>query len=100
MPNAPANHGSKPRARQHEARPNFRQRGYTSRWDKLRKLHLQRHPLCVHCESEGKLTPATEVDHVIPHRGDQSLFWNEGNWQSLCKSHHSAKTAREVNARR
>lgn len=27
---------------------------------------------------------ATLVDHVIPHKGDQSLFWDKANWQSAC----------------
>ena len=33
----------------------------------------------------GTLTPATTVGYVIPHRDDQKLFWNESNWQVLCK---------------
>ena len=33
------------------------------------------------------LTPATQTDHVVPHRGDPTLFWDEqGNWQALCRS--------------
>lgn len=37
------------------------------------------------------------VDHIIPHKGDQQLFWDEGNWQSLCKDHHdSTKKAEEA----
>jgi 5-methylcytosine-specific restriction protein A len=35
------------------------------------------------------------VDHIIPHRGDQALFWDEENWQPLCLVCHNAKTARE-----
>ena len=23
------------------------------------------------------------MDHIVPHRGDQKLFWNRGNWQPL-----------------
>ena len=38
------------------------------------------------------LTPATVVDHVIPHRGDRKLFWDEQNWQPLCKECHDKKT--------
>ena len=32
------------------------------------------------------------LDRVIPHRGDQNLFWDEDNWQALCKSCHDRKT--------
>lgn len=35
------------------------------------------------------------VDHIIPHRGDMKLFWDEDNWQSLCKHCHDVKTAKE-----
>ncbi len=31
---------------------------------------------------------ATVVDHKIPHKGDETLFWDRKNWQSLCKPHH------------
>lgn len=24
------------------------------------------------------------VDHIIPHKGDMTLFWDPDNWQSLC----------------
>lgn len=68
-------------------------RGYDHRWRRARKRYLAKNPLCVHCEAEGIYTAANEVDHVIPHRGDQALFWDESNWQALCKPHHSAKTA-------
>ena len=64
------------------------ERGYGWRWQQNRALFLQRHPLCCMCEHKGIVTPATVVDHIIPHRGDEELFWNEGNWQPLCKEHH------------
>lgn len=70
-------------------------RGYGYRWQQTRKGWLMRHPLCVECLAQGRTEPATDVDHIVPHRGDQALFWDRDNWQSLCKSHHSAKTARE-----
>jgi 5-methylcytosine-specific restriction protein A len=71
------------------------QRGYDRRWRKARIAFLRRNPLCVQCKQEGRLTPATVVDHVIPHKGNRELFWAEDNWQALCASCHSAKTARE-----
>ena len=67
-------------------------RGYDSRWRKARAAFLQRNPLCNECMKHGRLTPSTVVDHVIPHRGDQKLFWDEANWQALCKSCHDRKT--------
>ena len=76
------------------ARGGSTKRGYGYRWQQERVRWLERHPLCIHCEAEGHIEPATDVDHITPHRGDQSLFWDRGNWQSLCKRHHSAKTGR------
>jgi hypothetical protein len=46
----------------------------------------------VDCEQSGLLTAATVVDHKKPHRGDPHLFWDETNWQGLCKSCHDRKT--------
>lgn len=43
-------------------------RGYDSRWRKARALFLKQHPLCAFCQAEGKVVPATVVDHIIPHR--------------------------------
>ena len=67
-------------------------RGYDSRWRKARADYLQRNPLCVKCMAQGKIAPATVVDHVIPHRGDEKLFWDESNWQALCAGCHNQKT--------
>lgn len=68
------------------------QRGYGARWQKARLLFLAQHPLCVHCDREGRVTAANVVDHVVPHRGNEVLFWDESNWMALCKTHHDRKT--------
>jgi 5-methylcytosine-specific restriction protein A len=68
---------------------------YNNRWRKASKAYLKDNPLCVHCKKEDRLTPATEVDHIIPHGGDMKRFWDKSNWQSLCKKCHSKKTALE-----
>lgn len=67
-------------------------RGYDRKWRQARDSYLRLHPLCVKCKQQGRLTPATVVDHIIPHRGDEHLFWDTRNWQSLCKSCHDQKT--------
>ena len=76
-------------------RPSAARRGYGPRWRRARRRYLARHPLCVACAAAERLEPATVVDHVVPHRGDQELFWDEANWAALCKPCHDAKTARE-----
>lgn len=73
-------------------------RGYDHRWRAARELHLLLHPLCEYCKREGITTAGTVVDHIIPHRGDQTLFWDRDNWQTLCDPHHDgAKQAEEKN---
>ncbi len=62
---------------------------YNSQWRKARGAYLNRNPLCVVCG-----LPGDHVDHVEPHLGDVRLFWDRGNWQTLCKSCHSRKTSR------
>ncbi|MCX7208176.1 MAG: HNH endonuclease [Proteobacteria bacterium] len=83
--------------REHDARRgSASERGYTSRWTKARATYLRSRPLCLICKTAGRLVPATVVDHIVPHRGDQTLFWDsENNWQPLCKSCHDRKTATE-----
>lgn len=72
------------------------QRGYGSRWQRARRHWLDAHPLCRLCERQGVTTAATVVDHVTPHRGDQTLFWDRSNWQSLCETcHNAAKQSQE-----
>ena len=72
-------------------------RGYTYRWQKEREAYLIRNPLCENClNKHDVIRAATEVDHIIPHKGDMKLFWNsDSNWQGLCRTCHSQKTARE-----
>lgn len=70
-------------------------RGYDRKWRDASKAYLRQHPLCVQCKKDGFVVPAILVDHIIPHCGDQKLFWDRANWQSLCWQCHSRKTAKE-----
>ena len=70
-------------------------RGYGRAWQKARKQYLAEHPLCEECKKEGRYRKATVVDHIVPHRGDQKLFWDRANWRALCKQHHDIKTGNE-----
>lgn len=64
-------------------------------WRQLRRMVLSDEPLCRRCGEKGILTPAVEVDHIEPHRGDMGLFYSRANCQPLCRPCHSAKTATE-----
>lgn len=71
------------------------QRGYGYRWQKASRAFLARHPLCRYCEHDGRIAAATVVDHIVPHHGDQALFWDADNWQPLCKSCHDRRKQSE-----
>ncbi len=74
---------------------------YTYQWQQARLRFLREHPLCVMCERDGRAKGASVVDHRVPHKGDPVLFWDESNWQSLCKTHHdSEKQSEEKSGRR
>lgn len=77
------------------------ERGYGYAWQKARLVFLQSNPLCVMCQAMKPpcVTAATVVDHIKPHEGDQTLFWDEGNWQSLCKPHHDNDKAEQEGRR-
>ncbi|WP_147164631.1 HNH endonuclease [Pararhodospirillum oryzae] len=74
-----------------DERPSASERGYGVRWQRARAAFLADHPVCVKCGA-----PATVVDHIFPHKGDQSVFWDKLNWQALCTHCHcSIKQAEE-----
>ncbi len=85
------------KGRHRDKRPTAARRGYGSRWQKTSKARLISHSLCVdpYKRHRGRIVAATCTDHIEPHRGDMSLFWDPNNWQSLCDECHSYKTAME-----
>lgn len=74
------------------------ERGYDYRWRKARAQFLKEHPLCEYCEREGRVMAASVVDHRIPHRGDQKVFWDTSGWVPLCPHCHNSVKQREEKA--
>jgi 5-methylcytosine-specific restriction protein A len=72
-------------------RPSAAKRGYGRKWRQARLDFLSQaeNQICAACRA----ALSTEVDHIVPHRGDDKLFWRRSNWQGLCKSCHSRKTS-------
>jgi 5-methylcytosine-specific restriction protein A len=62
--------------------------GYGHEWRKASRQFRRDNPLCIECRKAGQLVAATVTDHIIPHKGDQKLFWNRGNRQALCARCH------------
>ena len=88
-------HKKPERKKYDDSRGTSAERGYNSSWRNERKRFLGQYPLCAECLKDNVIATAQIVDHVIPHKGDHILFWDENNWQSLCKRHHDIKTAKE-----
>ncbi|MCR4437284.1 MAG: HNH endonuclease [Peptococcaceae bacterium] len=80
------------RYEKHQRDPATRKR-YGRSWKRVRDRFLAEHPLCERCQKEGRLTPAEEVHHIVPlSKGGSNAT---ENLMSLCKSCHSAITAKE-----
>lgn len=57
-----------------------------ARWRMARAEQIKRQPLCA-C---GQV--ATDVDHILPHRGREEYAFNLDNLQSMCHACHMRKT--------
>jgi 5-methylcytosine-specific restriction enzyme A len=71
----------------------------TQRWRRESRRFIAEHPLCINAHRDPRCTLVTElVDHVIPHRGDATLFYRKDNWAAMCRVCHGVKTRAEVRA--
>tara|TARA_R100000781_G_scaffold108489_2_gene73053 strand:+ start:2905 stop:3255 length:351 start_codon:yes stop_codon:yes gene_type:complete len=68
-------------------------------WRSLRLYKIQLNPCCEICERKGLTEPGQEIDHRIAIRdGGEKLALH--NLQTLCRSCHSSKSAKEREARK
>src|SRR5215469_16958370 len=68
---------------------------HTQRWRRRAALQLKLEPLCAICLQNGQVVPATDADHIVPHKGNEWAFWY-GELQSLCGlCHRSVKQKEE-----
>lgn len=79
-------------------------RGYGAEWSRLRKTILERDCgicKCQYCKASGKVTLATEVDHVVSRAKAAALGWSKArteapeNLQAINSDCHKRKTAEE-----
>jgi 5-methylcytosine-specific restriction protein A len=64
---------------------------------KIRREKLLANPACEICMKQGIVTPAVEVDHIVPlwAGGKES----DNNRQSLCTACHKEKSSQEASIR-
>jgi 5-methylcytosine-specific restriction endonuclease McrA len=72
-------------------RGNSAARGYGHAWRQTRLIVLGQEPLCRFCNEAGRLTAATEVDHIDGNSRNNV----RDNLRPLCKPCHSQRTARD-----
>lgn len=71
-------------------RPN--QRLYnTARWRTLRAFIIAKYPYCANCGDTERL----QVHHIVPPKGDEQLFYDDGNLVVLCAACHAKVTSQE-----
>ena len=52
---------------------------FTDEWRKdLRPTQLMREPFCRECARAGRRVRATDVDHIVDHKGDWAVFCDRG----------------------
>jgi 5-methylcytosine-specific restriction enzyme A len=79
-------HGRKPK----DERPSAYRRGYDAAWRRLRLRTLDERPLCEHCQTRGRITPAEHVHHEKPVRTHPELRLEPSNLTPLCVPCHNA----------
>lgn len=76
-----------------KTRPDIRERGYDSLWDKVSKRHKAMKPLCETCLEEDR-TMATKISHhIIPEQlciqiGRKDLIYDYNNLGARCTPCH------------
>ena len=68
------------------------ERGYGAAWQRLRRQVLASCPLCVRCTEAGRVTPASQVHHIVP-KADGGTDAIE-NLQPICDECHEAAHGR------
>ena len=96
MPNRPGSrhrnygHRTTGKGNKMQKRPRSRKEYHTAKWTRLSRRFREANPLCARCAAAGVVTPTQVTDHVIPvdiHKN----FWDQSNWQPLCRRCNIAK---------
>ncbi len=61
---------------------------YDEDWARHSKAFLKENPRCYACGKKSEVT-----DHLVPHKGDENLFWKTDNYIPLCHSCHNRITS-------
>ena len=67
---------------------------HSPQWKKVRAIKMNRNPFCEICSANNRYARAEIVDHIVEIR-DGGAALNIDNLQSLCRTCHNQKTAKE-----
>jgi 5-methylcytosine-specific restriction protein A len=86
-----------------EKRLSAAKRLYDARWRRRSRAWLREpgHQFCVGYPKGvhgDRLVAAQLPDHIKAHKGDEELFWDEDNWQPMCRRCNSRKAVAEEGA--
>lgn len=78
----------------------LRAKAYRStKWQKLRLVHLKNEPLCQECLRNGRITAAEQVHHKKSFIQNGEINWNlfldEDNLESICSACHGIEHQKE-----
>ncbi|MDX3929240.1 MAG: HNH endonuclease [Shinella sp.] len=93
----------KARLRERDQSVSWRSWYKTARWQKLRQEILVRdHYTCqrtgVLCVGKYPAGDSPVVDHKVPHRGDEQLFWDRNNLHCVTKAYHDSEKQKQERA--
>lgn len=71
---------------------------HTARWTRLSKAFRNDHPLCAECLRQGRISPSTVTDHIIPYPICAENFFDIHNLQALCERCNHDKGERDKKA--
>jgi len=81
--------------RERAARQPWRRLYNTKEWKAAKAAQQAKMPWCERCWAAGVRTPMKVVNHRIPHKGDERLFFDPANHESACQPHHDRVIQRE-----
>lgn len=84
------------RGRQREHAAPWRKWYKTARWRALKdEVHLRDLYVCqktgVLCSGKYPAPNSPVADHIVPHRGNEKLFWDPSNLQTVSKAYHDGE---------
>ncbi len=81
-------HKKQERKRSDEQRGSYRERGYTTQYDKFRAWWVNQQPLCQPCSKEGRVVPMEILHHIKPIAEGGDLL-SADNALSVCRKCHA-----------